>query len=401
MKRLIYLFTIILCTGLIFLSSCKKDDVPNIDDTEVIDDPDGNDDADPDDPDPDPDGSTSTIEEINAAFTFNSASFKSGTPPTNANLGDLKVNKDTINIWPGIQNRVSILNHTGISISGVILHMPGADGYHDAEIEPEESNDTLAVFYVDMDPLGLDLPYNGNILIKPSTGSGEVIDEFDHPIHVDTPFDENVGAGPQGTGQGSCSPASNKNLFWAYTIKNNAFSDAPNFPSYQSDYSVDGCCDDDKSYISCHPAPENANVDVTEQYARTDMELIKFFADGSGDFVYLLHRTYNDYWPEDTDFCSRSPGYKLRQPRIDTLGKYIVSEENSAGDMVSITITNINFTTDDLLNYGFGPIPRLNEGNSQLIYLLGCRYYIETILVEGQEILRVFENVEDFDLWYD
>ncbi|MGI9552711.1 MAG: hypothetical protein ACR2MT_16020 [Aurantibacter sp.] len=401
-KSIIFL-TLLLLVMALMLFSCKKDDVVE-DQPDITENPQGTDDPDLDpdeqtDPDDIVEGSTSTVKEINAAFTFNSVSFKSGTPPGNSNLGDLKINKDTINIWPGIRNRIEILNHTGISIGGVIVHMPGADGYHDVALETEESNDTLAVFYIDLDPEGLDLPLNSGILIKPTDGSDQVVDEFDHPLHLDMPYDKNVPGDSSSSNDNGCIPAFNKELHWIYTTLNNAFSDSPNFPFYQSDYTVEGCCYDGNGTSGCAGRPTNATVDVTEQYAKTDGELMEFFDDG--EFAYELEKTFNDYFPDDTDFCSRTPGYSARHPGVYTFGQYSVDGFNSSEDMAVIVINSIEFSLDDLLDTGFGPILKVNEDNPQITYHLGCRYYIESILVEGLDILRVYENVEDFDLWYD
>ena len=230
-------------------------------------------------PGPTPQSSTDA-NTLNLGLVFNDGQLISGTMPTNSNLGDLKINRDTINVWPGIKARIEIQNHTSIAIGSILVQIPGADGYYQAPTEEGEDNDTISVFYVDIDPEGLDLPLNGDIIISAADPNGEVIDEFGHPIHVDTPFDENVGSGPDGTGQGNCKPAIRKDLFWIYTSIDDEFQNAPNYPFYRSDYEVEGCCFNGRSQV-CGTAAPNSAVAVTEQYGRTNSQYLYFFEDDS------------------------------------------------------------------------------------------------------------------------
>ncbi|MGI9545000.1 MAG: hypothetical protein ACR2MX_17190 [Cyclobacteriaceae bacterium] len=336
---------------------------------------------------------------LNQGLVFNDAQLISGTMPANSNLADLKINKDTINIWPGINARIEIQNHNTIAIGSILVQIPGADGYYQAAVEEEESTDSISVFYVDIDPKGLDLPLNGDIIISPADLNGEVIDEFDHPLHVDTPFNENVGSGPDGTGQGTCKPALRKDLFWIYTSLEGKFWSAPGFPFYQSDYEVEGCCFSGRSQV-CGTAAPNSTVAVTEQYARTESQYLYFFEDNLG-YAYEMEKTFNDYDPDKTDFCSSTPGYSFRKPGIYTGGEYSITP-NSFETVYNVIIHTLDFTTKDALDVGFFPTIIVNEGlTGRYKYSLGCRYFIYEVDIEGTKFLRVYENVEDFDLWYD
>lgn len=343
-------------------------------------------------------GPTPQSNTLNLGLVFNDAQLISGTMPSNSNLSDLKINKDTINVWPGIKARIEIQNLNAVAIGSILVQIPGADGYYEVSIEEEESTDTISVFYVDIDPTDLNLPLDGDIIISPADPNGDVIDEFDHPIHVDTPFDENVGSGPDGTGPGTCKPAIRKDLFWIYSSIDDEFHNAPNFPFYQSDYEVEGCCFNGRSQV-CGTAAPNSTVAVTEQYSRTNSQYLYFFEDNLG-YTYEKEKAFNDYAPDKTDFCTSTPGYSFRHSGIYTGGEYSITP-NSFETVFNITIHSLDFTTKDLLDVGFPPEIVVNENNSRYKYSLGCRYFIFEIDVEGDKVLRVYENVEDFDLWYD
>ena len=338
--------------------------------------------------------------EISQGLIVSNAQMHSGSPPANSNLFDLKINKDTINLWPGLLSRITILHPEDVSLGGVLVYIAGADEYHEVTIVDEESTDSVSVFYVDIDPEGLDLPHDGDIVILPVDPNGDVIDEFDHPIHIDPPFDEDTGAGPDGTGQGTCPPPLAVPYLWIYTTVDGVFEDAPGYP-HTGSYETMGCCtvDDNPKSVPCLGAPPNASVVVDNQYSLVNLELLKLFDDG--DFAYVLNRSFNDYDPDATDFCNGRAGYSFRNSAINMIGKYSITPANSYETYYKFTIHSTDFTLDDALKVGYFPRIGVNENNPDYQSFINCRYYVENKNIEGQTTTRVFERQPEGENWFD
>ncbi len=376
-----YLLLFSICL-LIFLS-CEKNEVNNGPPME-------------DAIDPEEEESTDNSDDINQAFKFNSSQLKNGNTPENKNLSDLKLDKDTIKLWPGIKGRVRILNRDEVSIPAVLLQISGAMGYHEVSMEDEQSIDSISVFYVDIDPEGLDLPYDGDITISPIDPNGDVIDEFDLPIHIDPPFDENVGAGPDGMDKGSCTPKMATPYFWIYTTVEGVFYDAPGYPRTGDDYEVLGCCtvDDNPKSVPCLGRTPNARVIVTNDYSLTNEEFIKLFVD---KYIYQLARSINSFSYDNSDFCLERPGYSLSNVGLTAIGDFLYSPANGFETFYNFTIKTMDVTDRD-----FGVFPRIgpNENSSDSQAYINCNYLVATSLTEGVITTRVFERQADGMNWH-
>lgn len=333
---------------------------------------------------------------ISENLILKNAQLITGTLPQNTNLADLKIDKKTVNLWPGIKNRIRILNEDMVLINSILVHIHGTDSYYEVPVEAEESNDTLSVFYIDIDPDGLELPLDHNITIAPVGPDGQVIDTAGDSLHVDPPFDDT--GGEEATPEKS-KPALDKALFWIYTEINGVFENAPGFYETGS-YETRGCCIDGKSETRCQNYDKV--VVVNSQFSFIEEEVIKFHDDGSDRFIYQLERSFNDYDPKGTDFCTGRAGYKFRSSGAYTGGTYSMSPANGFETFYNIIIEDIDFTLDDALNLGYGPFTQVNAQNPDFEYYLGSRFYVERLNVEGSTILRVFDVVPpDGPEWYD
>lgn len=349
---------------------------------------------------PNPPQSNNNPSAISQGLLFNNAQLQTGSPPDNANLADLKINKDTINLWPGLKSRISVLNQSNIVIGGVLVLIPEAEEYYEVDIDLDESSDSVSVFYIDLDPKDLDLPYEGGIVILPIDPNGNVIDEFDHPIHIDPPFDEDRGAGPVGNGQGTCEPKLAVPYFWIYTTVDGVFDDAPGYP-HTGVYETMGCCtvDDNPKSVPCLGKTPNASVVVDNQYNLVNLEFIKLF--GGGDFINVLERSFNDYDPDGSDFCNSMAGYSFRSGRLNTIGKYSFSPANSYETFYNFIVHSLDISLDDIGEAGFRPRIGINGNSPDGQAFINCRFMVESWIVEGQTITRVFERQPEGENWFD
>lgn len=315
---------------------------------------------------------TGQVNKISENLILKNAKLITGTLPPNANLSDLKIDKETLNLLPGIKNRVRILNKERVAISSILVHIHGTGSYYEVPVEPDESNDTLSVFYIDIDP-------GGQVIDTP------VLDT----LHVDPPFDENPNGG--GPAPGKIDAALDKNLHWIYTEIDGVFENAPGF-YVPGSYETRGCCINGVSATRC--TDYDKVVVVNNQWSLIDLEVIKF-NDGRDDFTYQLERSFNDYDPKGTDFCTGRPGYSARSSGAYTAGTYSMSPANGFETFYEIVIEDIQWTLDDAVNLGYSPFTQVNTQNPDFEYYLGSHFYIERLNVEGSTILRVFETKEE------
>lgn len=372
-KNLLLLFMITFCS-IIYFSSCTEE----VDDEEPI----------PDTGNINQGDSLQLINKINSALKLTDAKVKSGTIPPSANLADLKFDKDTIHFWPGIKTRIRILKEQNVFIGGISLQVKGADEYYEIPIEENESNDTIVVFYMDLDPENLELPFDFGLLkIVPTNDKGEGIDEGEKPIEADPPFDDDT-YDPGKHNKTPNPPLLNKNLYWIYTTVDGEFQNAPGYTTTSS-YTTMGCCNDGYSEPCISFQSPNASIQVDNQYSLTDFEVIKFHDDQT--WIYQLKRSFNDYYPQNSDFCTGKAGYKYRSGQIIDGGAYKLTPANGFETFYKVTILTSDLTLEDALNAGFGSITNVNDGFPDYEYYLGSNYYVELINVEGGVMQRVFE----------
>ncbi|MEX0289224.1 MAG: hypothetical protein AB3N14_08925 [Flavobacteriaceae bacterium] len=393
----LYLF--IGCIFALVFAACEASDsmIPDTDpDSEQqIEDDSPEDEMPEDDPDePDEPQPSNSSNEISEALKFNSAQLKTGSPPASSNLSELFIDKDTIKLWPGVRGRIRILNRDQIEISAILVHISGADGHHEVPIEAEESIDSVSVFYIDIDPTDLNLPHDGDIVISPIDPSGEVIDEFDHPLHIDPPFDEAVGAGPDGTEMGNCPPKMAIPYFWIYTTVDGKFSDAPGYP-HGSSYETEGCCDrtrDPHNSVPCLGKPPTDKIVVNNQYSLTDEEFIKLFGT---DFIYALDRSINNFDYDASDFCEGRAAYSFAEVGLQATGTSSFTPANGFETFYEFTIH-----TMDVFDRDSGVFPRIGPNENGSPAYINCNYLIVTSLTEGSITTKVFERQPEGENWH-
>ena len=351
-----------------------------------------------------PEESTTDANKISENLILENAKRIPGALPANAKQGNVQlaaaqIDKDKINLWPGIKNRIRIRSDGATFVSGGLMHIVGADHYYEVAAVADESTDSISVFYIDIDPKDLDLPLSGKIKIVPIGPGGEIITTFEDTLEIDTPFDEDTGGGPDGTTPGTLKPALDTNLHWIYTERNGVFDTAPGF-IYKNSYQTRGCCVEGKSETRCQVYDKVVNVD--EQYSLIKEEVIIFFDNASSTFAYVLERFFNDYDPKGTDFCTGRAGYSARSSGIGTPGTYSISPANGFETFYNIVIEDIQWTLDDAANLGYSPFTQINAQRPDFEYFLGSNYYVERIIVEGGVTLRVFEaKGENSPEWHD
>ena len=223
--------------------------------------------------------------------------------------------------------------------------------------------------------------------IVPTNEKGEGIDEGEKPIEADPPFGDDT-YDPGKHNKSANPPLLNHNLVWIYTLLNGDFENAPGHATTVN-YTTMGCCNDGYSEPCRSFQAPNASVTVDNQYSLTDIEVIKFFDDQS--YIYQLERSFNDYYPKNSDFCTGKAGYKSRKGTVVDDGTYKLTPANGFETFYKVTILTSNLTLEDAFNAGFGSITNVNDGFPQYEYFLGSNYYVELIDIEGSVRQRVFE----------
>ncbi|WP_203255848.1 hypothetical protein [Hyunsoonleella ulvae] len=348
--------------------------------------------VDPDPDDPEQTGSISSSNDISAALLLSNAEFRSGSAAASGNLSDLKIDKDTINLWPGVKSRVRILNRDQVSIKNVLIHILGANGYYTMPIVEEESIDSISVFYIDINPKDLDLPYEGKIVISPTDTNGGVIDEFEMPVLIDPPFDEDIGAGPDGNEKGNCPIRVDQQYYlWIYTTIDGEFFDAPGYPKGGT-YETMGCCDRSRipeKSVPCLGKPPTEVLVVRNDYSLTNLEYIKLHQD---DYFYGYNRTYNSFNYSESDFCKGAASYSQSKIGLQAFGQFSYEPANDYGTFYKFIIKNLDYVEREPGNFAnIGP----NESFSSIEAYISCKYIIWTTRVEGSVTTRVFERGEN------
>ncbi|MEX2591515.1 MAG: hypothetical protein WD426_01990 [Anditalea sp.] len=340
-------------------------------------------------------GTELNANDIQSKIILQNASSKDGDIPPSSNLADLKIDKDTIFLVEGFKNRIRILHPDhgfATGSSHFYIQVEGADKYYDVKAVEEESNDSIAVLYMDFDPGDIELPFSFNIKFAPHDNTGTApIDETGKPVVIEK------------KGDLSCSPSSPEPHWdWMYTIIDGEIESAPGF-GRTTETHVTGCCFTDvQESVDCisngFEEDEWRQIDGISAY-NIDYELLNL---SNGDISGTLQEFIQNLNPSPgkTDFCSGSLGYITNTNNHAFWGNYTYDPSNS-----QIQFTNLESRAQevDLGELGtYTVYDKMFIREDFLYELISCHFLMETGSVEGSSIIRIFEREKrPSNNWYD
>ena len=257
--------------------------------------------------------------------------------------------------------RVSVKHDTADVVSCFNIWVDGLrEAYYYNIPVAAESNDSIAVFYVSMDPLGVLFTYSEKIRIQPC-GSGGPMDEFQRVIAVEDPepdtgsvceiWTETEGATawkwlftqmiyPSGEIFKITAPD-----FEISSTENNGYrygkccwedEDFGNMEVYPNDTTPKGICNDQNPYYH--------SVHITEHYTLRPYEFLFIFS--SGNFIHYVATREYDFEPWNSKICE---GYAHHS--VDYQNWTKTGTHNYSPGASSITFTTL------VADPPFGPIP--------------------------------------------
>lgn len=333
--------------------------------------------------------------DIHSKLILQNSDTKNGDIPPSSNLADLKMDKDTIFLVEGIKNRIRILHPGNGFATGstyFYLQVEGADRYYEIKAVEEESNDSIAVLYMDFDPGDIELPYSFKIKFAPSDGIGIApIDEVGKVVVIDK------------KGDFSCSPSNSEPHWnWVYTVINGEIESAPGFGRTTPTH-VTGCCSKEGESVDCIETyiPENEWIKLTGNSTyMINYETLFFDPNGEilggmEEFVQNLNPN-----PEKSNFCSGSLAYITNNTVHAFWGNYTYDHSNGR-----IQFANLESRLQqvDLGELGTYPVYDKMFISEHFLYeIISCHFLMETASIEGSSMIRLFERRKTGDnAWYD
>jgi len=356
--------------GFLAIASCNEVENPGIDE---------------------PDNSTElNANEIQSSIILQDARTKEGNIPPPSDMTVLKNSRDSLWFLDGLKNRIRILHPDKGFVSGsthFYIQVEGADKYLETKAVEEESNDSIAVFYMEFDSDGFEPPLSFNITIAPHDGSGVPIDHLEMPVEIEE------------KGGGSCSPSSpNPDWDWIYTYSEGKFFPAPGY-GYITEASVNGCCMEGYT-VDCIPnqIPERDWISMDYISSRIyNYETLQFAA---SEFVGILDLTIQNIDPSESDFCNGSPDYNISKRDNIFWGDYTYNPSNGRVQLANIEVRSQDVYLEELgMTFTEYDMCFLNE--NFLYEIVSCHFLMETSFIEGTTYIRVFERRGDRDTeWY-
>lgn len=333
--------------------------------------------------------------QIHSKIVLQNANSKEGDIPPSSNFADLKIDKDTIFLVEGITNRIRIL-HPGKGFATGSTHfylkVEGADKYYELKAVEEESNDSIAVLYMDFDPGDFELPFSFKIKFSPSTGIGTApIGEVEKVVVIDKKGDH------------SCSPwSSGEEWEWLYTIIDGEIEIAPGF-GRSTETHVTGCCMDGSFSVDCisNGFPESEWIKLKGNASYSIEYETLLFTPGGEIFGGMREFVQNlDPNPGNSDFCGGQLGYISNNSDHAFWGNYTYNPSNGR-----IQFANLESRLQqvDLGELGTYPVyDKMFISENFLYEMISCHFLMETASVEGSSIIRLFERRKaESEKWYD
>lgn len=331
--------------------------------------------------------------EIQSKLILQNASSKDGDIPPSSMQVNLKIDKDTIFLVEGIKNRIRIL-HPGKGFATGSTHfylqVEGADKYYEIKAVEEESNDSIAVLYMDFDPGDFELPFSFKIKFAPSDGIGTApIGEVGKVVYIEK------------KGESSCSPSNPEPHWdWMYTIIDGEIETAPGF-GRTTDTHVTGCCMEGFS-VDCiangFPESEWIRLEGIAAYS-IDYEILNLSNGNMAGTIQEFVQNLNPS-PGKTDFCNGSLGYITNINDHAFWGDYTYDPSNGRIQFANLESREQIVDLGELGTYSVYDKMFIRE--DFLYEIISCHFLMETGSVEGSSMIRLFERRKtEGNNWYD
>lgn len=318
------------------------------------------------------------------AFSFKTATQKTGSAPTVANNSMLKTNsRDTIYALPEVLNILRISHPQDRLVKGIFFAVRGSGFYYDVPIHEEEETDTVSVIIYEIDPDEIEIPSDIPVEITAYDDNGQTIDIIERIITVEQP------------NSGACSilqDGVNNSFDWSYgwIWQWSVLLDHNDEPiqifaprkAYLTEQEHSGCCENS----ACPALVYDPNTNIPEWVYDSKFTVNTSYLIAEEVFQFLRDGTFNRYTIEvqtavdsdNTDWCKGIPSMKTY---VDDVVYYGSHDYMDGGTQISYHTTD-SFCDDPLGLCGYGS--RGGQVTSS------CHAMIISSGVESQKEMRMY-----------
>jgi len=288
----------------------------------------------------------SDLDSVSNHLQFFSANKLKGTIPTGPSGTSLKISiKDTLYLVDQVKIPIKFLHmDTTQNVSGIFLQVVGLTGgsfsatsYYDVpEVAAVDStSDTVSLIMIGIDPIGLKLPIDFNVIITPHNSSGQPLAQVTKPVKIVAHK-----ADPTGS-QGTCGVVLPNSKYWDWNCsyilsspstgeKDFHFFDDPNTEFLSGGQMIGGsCCNGVSVYGTCQGEHQpNRKLHFATPYQIFEERLIFYDA---GNFFRLTSENAPFPLPSQSDFCAGGEGVVQANINNTTYG----------GDFAVVPVTHL------------------------------------------------------------